>query len=163
MPNLSVTRAVTAPGRRATVSTGSSHVPVEMIGRRIYAIRSLTVMVDSDLAELYQVETKALSRAVKRNPTRFPADFMFRLTAKEAESLRCQSGTSKEGRGGRRYLPYASRKIERLEQTQKNQAHALAFVVQEIQNLDKKMAREFQSLAAASRRKARIGFITAPR
>lgn len=64
-------------------------------------------MLDADLAELYRVETKALNRAVKRNPTRFPADFMFRITDDEAESLRCQNGTSNENRGGRRYLPYA--------------------------------------------------------
>ncbi len=64
-------------------------------------------MVDSDLAELYRVETKALNRAVKRNPARFPLDFMFRLTETEAASLRCQIGTSNDSRGGRRYLPYA--------------------------------------------------------
>jgi hypothetical protein len=62
-------------------------------------------MLDSDLAVLYEVETKALNRAVKRNAGRFPPDFAFRLTARDAESLRCQIGTSKEGRGGRRYLP----------------------------------------------------------
>jgi len=64
-------------------------------------------MLDADLARLYEVETKALNRAVKRNSDRFPNDFMFRLTADEAESLRCQFGTSKKGRGGRRYLPLA--------------------------------------------------------
>ena len=64
-------------------------------------------MLDSDLAGLYRVQTKALNRAVKRNPARFPGDFMFQLTDGEAESLRCQNGTSNERRGGRRYLPYA--------------------------------------------------------
>lgn len=64
-------------------------------------------MLDSVLAKLYRVETKALNRAVKRNPARFPGDFMFQLTDNEAESLRCQIGTSNENRGGRRYLPYA--------------------------------------------------------
>lgn len=64
-------------------------------------------MLDSDLADLYQVETKALNRAVQRNAERFPEDFMLQLTPEEAESLRYQIGTSKEGRGGRRYLPYA--------------------------------------------------------
>ena len=70
-------------------------------------------MVDSDLAMLYQVETKALNRAVKRNIKRFPEDFCFQITTEEAESLKCQSGTSKiqesgkkDGRGGRRTLPY---------------------------------------------------------
>ena len=64
-------------------------------------------MLDRDLAELYGVETSALNRAVKRNAERFPADFMFQITGKEAELLRCQNGTSKPGRGGRRYLPHA--------------------------------------------------------
>jgi hypothetical protein len=63
-------------------------------------------MLDSDLAGLYGVETKQLNRAVKRNPDRFPADFMFQLTEDETVFLRCQSGTSKIERGGRRYLPY---------------------------------------------------------
>ncbi len=64
-------------------------------------------MLDSDLAELYEVETFNLNKAVKRNIERFPEDFMFQLTAEETESLRFQSGISKEsGRGGRRYLPY---------------------------------------------------------
>jgi hypothetical protein len=77
-----------------------------MIERRIYLIRGQKVMRDADLAELYQVETKALNRAVKRNSNRFPDDFMFQLTDGEAESLRYQIGTSNDGRGGRRYLPY---------------------------------------------------------
>src|ERR1700730_9806367 len=82
-------------------------VPVELVERRIYLIRGQKVMLDADLAELYQVETKTLNRQVKRNADRFPEDFMFQLTAEEAESLRYQIGTSNEGRGGRRYLPYA--------------------------------------------------------
>ena len=61
----------------------------------IYVIRNKQVMVDSDLAMLYQVETKALNRAVKRNIKRFPEDFCFQLTTEEAESLKCQSGTLK--------------------------------------------------------------------
>lgn len=64
-------------------------------------------MLDSDLAELYGVETFNLNKAVKRNRDRFPDDLMFQLTAEEAESLRFQIGTSKPaGRGGRRYRPY---------------------------------------------------------
>lgn len=62
-------------------------------------------MLDSDLAALYQVETKLLNRAVKRNIKRFPPDFMFRLNSEESDSLRFQFGTSK-ARGGRRYRPY---------------------------------------------------------
>ena len=61
----------------------------------IYEIRGYKVMLDSDLASLYQVEVKHLNRAVKRNLTRFPADFMFQLTDKEWEDLRCQIGTAK--------------------------------------------------------------------
>ena len=64
-------------------------------------------MLDEDLAVLYGVETKLLTRAVRRNQSRFPADFMFQLTAEEHAALRIQSGTSNIGRGGRRYCPYA--------------------------------------------------------
>ena len=63
-------------------------------------------MLDSDLATLYGAETKRLNRAVRRNPGRFPGDFMFQQTREEADALRYQIGTSKKGRGGRRYLPY---------------------------------------------------------
>jgi hypothetical protein len=82
-------------------------VPVEVIERRIYLIRGQRVMLDSHLAELYHVETKALNRAVKRNLDRFPKDLMFQLTNAEAKNLRYQIGTSSSGYGGRRYLPYA--------------------------------------------------------
>src|SRR5258708_22844862 len=81
-------------------------IPVELIARRIYRIRGQKVMLDTDLAELYQVLTKNLNLAVRRNKERFPEDFMFQLTEEEAESLRLQIATSKIGRGGRRYLPY---------------------------------------------------------
>lgn len=81
----------------------------------IYVVRNQQVMIDSDLALLYQVETSALNRAVKRNIKRFPEDFRFQLTEEEYEFLRCQFGISKtdmknstDGRGGRRYLPYVS-------------------------------------------------------
>src|SRR5438128_1542318 len=77
------------------------------IERKIVLLRGERVMLDADLAALYGVETKMVTRAVRRNRTRFPPDFMFQLTADEAASLRIQSGTSKPGRGGRRYLPYA--------------------------------------------------------
>ena len=85
----------------------TSLVPIELIASKIYLIRGNKVMLDKDLAELYGVETGALNRAVKRNAERFPEDFMFQITAEEAELLRCQIGISKQGRGGRRYLPYA--------------------------------------------------------
>lgn len=83
-------------------------IPAERIERAILSIRGQNVMLDSDLADLYGVETKNLNKAVKRNLDRFPADFMFQLTAEEAEVLRFQIGTSKSARrGGRRYLPHA--------------------------------------------------------
>lgn len=73
----------------------------------IHVIRGHRVMQDSDLASLYGVETKALNQAVGRNPARFPADFMFQLTAEEGRDLRYQSDTSNAaGRGGRRYRSY---------------------------------------------------------
>ena len=81
-------------------------VPKE-IRNLIYTIRGKQVMLDSDLASLYQVETKNLNKAVKRNIERFPASFCFQLTEKEVENLRFQIGTSSLNYGGRRYLPYA--------------------------------------------------------
>ena len=96
------------PMTKKSSPSGRLPVPVQLIERRIYLIRGQKVMIDSDLAELYQVETFNLNKAVKRNRERFPEDFMFQLTAPEAKSLRFQIGMSNEGgRGGRRYLPYA--------------------------------------------------------
>jgi hypothetical protein len=69
-------------------------VPIEHIESKILLIRGQKVMLDSDLAELYGVETKVLNRMVKRNIKRFPEDFILRLTIGEVESLRCQIGTS---------------------------------------------------------------------
>ncbi len=77
-------------------------VTMESVEMRIYQIRGKKVMIDSDLAELYGVETYQLTRQVRRNIDRFPEDFMFRLT--KNEFLSCQFGSSKKG--GRRYLPY---------------------------------------------------------
>jgi ORF6N domain-containing protein len=65
-------------------------IPVALIERRIYLIRGQKVMLDSDLAELYRVETRALIQAVKRNLGRFPTDFMFQLSIKEASAMRSQ-------------------------------------------------------------------------
>lgn len=86
--------------------TQQSIIPVERIASSIYLIRGEKVMLDSDLADLYHIETKNLNKAVKRNLRRFPNDFMFQLTDKEFESLKFQIGTSNQGRGGRRTLPY---------------------------------------------------------
>ena len=76
------------------------------IKSRIYAVRNKEVMLDEDLAELYQVTAKRLNEQVKRNIERFPDDFMFQLTEKEYENLRSQFATSSSEHGGRRYLPY---------------------------------------------------------
>ena len=72
----------------------------------IYEIRGYKVMLDSDLADLYEVPTKRLNEAVKRNLARFPKHYMFQLTNKEYESLRSHFATSNKTRGGRRYLPF---------------------------------------------------------
>jgi hypothetical protein len=81
-------------------------LPVATIKRHILLIRGHKVMLDADLAELYEVETKVLVQAVKRNITRFPDDFMFQLDADEFRILKSQSVTS-SGWGGRRTSPYA--------------------------------------------------------
>jgi len=80
-------------------------VPVQVVERRIYMIRGQKVMLDADLAELYQVPTKRVNEQVQRNLGRFPKGFMFRLKESEAENLRSQIATSSWG--GRRHLPYA--------------------------------------------------------
>ncbi len=77
----------------------------QALAGRIVVVRGQRVLLDSDLAQLYEVETKKFNQQIKRNPARFPSDFMFRLTDEEFESLRSQNVTSK--RGGRRYLPLA--------------------------------------------------------
>ena len=77
----------------------------QALAGRIVVIRGQRVLLDADLAQLYEVETKKFNQQIKRNQTRFPPDFMFRLTVDEFESLRSQNVTSK--RGGRRYLPLA--------------------------------------------------------
>ena len=82
-------------------------IPVEFIERKIYLIRGCKVMLDSDLAELYQVPTKRLNEAVRRNLRRFPADFMFQLSEEELGNLRSQIAASSSGHGGRRNAPYA--------------------------------------------------------
>jgi hypothetical protein len=74
---------------------------------RIREVRGLAVLLDSDLAEIYGIPTKAFNQAIKRNSDRFPEDFAFRLTEEEFLAMRSQSVTSNAGRGGRRYRPLA--------------------------------------------------------
>ena len=84
-------------------------IPTTHIVGRIFIVRQQKVILDTDLAELYGVETRALIQAVKRNAERFPADFMFQLNADEINALRSQTVISKPPkpqRGGRRYAPY---------------------------------------------------------
>ncbi len=80
-------------------------IPEEIITSKIYLIRGQKVMLDSDLAELYQVETRRLNEQVKRNEDRFPDDFMFQLSQQEWDHLKSQNATSSWG--GRRKLPYS--------------------------------------------------------
>ena len=80
-------------------------LPNEIIENKIYLIRNKKVMIDSDLAELYEVSTGNLNKAVKRNIKRFPDDFMFQISENEFENLKFQFGISRWG--GRRTLPYA--------------------------------------------------------
>jgi len=87
------------------MSGNTSLIPAERIERSILLIRGEKVMLDTDLAELYGVETKRLNEQVRRNPERFPPDFMFRLTVGEWKSLRSQNATLKPG-AHRKYLPY---------------------------------------------------------
>jgi hypothetical protein len=82
-----------------------SVIPDEVVMSKIYVIRGQKVMLDTDLSELYGVETKRLNEQVKRNIDRFPADFMFLLTRQEFENLKSQIATSSWG--GRRTLPFA--------------------------------------------------------
>jgi ORF6N domain-containing protein len=191
-------RAIIAPARRRLA-------PIDRIAQRIFVIRGEEVMLDSDLAVLYRVPTFRLNEAVKRNLTRFPEDFMFRLVKEEADCLTSQIAMSKAGRGGRRTLPYAftehgvamlssvlnseravqmniliirtfvklrkllaghtelARKMERLENTQKDHSAILTIVVEDIQHLEKKVMKKIKSLSAPRRRKSSIGFIAEQR
>jgi len=87
-------------------TAGRELFPVEVIERRILLFRGHKVMLDSHLAQLYAVETRALVQAVKRNLFRFPPDFMFQLKSVETRCLTSQFVISNPGRGGRRTLPY---------------------------------------------------------
>ncbi len=82
-----------------------SIIPIEVVSQRIFFIRGQKVMLDIDLAELYEIPVKVLLQAVKRNSERFPDDFIFQLSKEEFQNLRSQFVTSSWG--GRRYLPFA--------------------------------------------------------
>jgi hypothetical protein len=82
-------------------------IPVETIAAKIYLFRGFKVMLDRDLADLYDVETSQLKRSVRRNIDRFPEDFMFELTKEELDNWRCRFGTSNSDKMGLRYKPMA--------------------------------------------------------
>jgi len=139
-------------------------IPREIIEQKIYFIRGQKVMLDSDLARLYEVATFNLNKAVKRNLDRFPQDFMFQLSAKEFESLRFHFGISKPGRGGRRYPPYAfteqgvamlSSVLNSKRAVQVNIEIMRAFVrLREILSTHKDLARKLEELVTLVRRLA---------
>ncbi len=87
--------------------TSKPGIPSDRIERKVFLIRGQKVMLDTGLAELYQVQTFRLNEQVARNRNRFPPDFMFQLRREEAKSLTSHFARSKRGRGGRRTLPYA--------------------------------------------------------
>ena len=132
------------------------NLPAEVIEKKILFVRGQKVMLDSDLAVLYGVETKVLIQAVKRNINRFPDDFMFQLTKEEFESLRSQFVTSKEARGGRRYMPYVftehgvamlSSVLNSDRAIEVNIAIMRAFVkLREMLSSNKELARKFEEM-----------------
>ena len=91
--------------KTAVLQTNTAIQDSNEIQNKIYTIRNQQVMLDSDLALMYQVETKRLNERVKRNIARFPENFCFQLTKDEYDNLRSQIATSSEEYGGRRYLP----------------------------------------------------------
>jgi hypothetical protein len=128
----------------------------ERVGQFILIIRRQRVLLDEDLAALYGVETRSLVQAVKRNPERFPPDFMFELSAAEWAALRSQTVTSKPGRGGRRYAPCAfSEQGVAMLSSVLNSDRAIAvnieimrsFVrIRKLLEVDKSLARKFDRL-----------------
>jgi hypothetical protein len=93
--------------KAATADADVATVPhVQHLAKLVYGVRNEKVLIDTDLAQLYGVETGALNRAVKRNASRFSADFMFQLSTEEWDNLKCQSGIA-SAHGGRRATPYA--------------------------------------------------------
>jgi hypothetical protein len=125
-------------------------VPTTLIERRIYLIRSQKIILDSDIADLYQVETRALVQAVKRNIGRFPEDFMFQLSMEEVNAMRSQFVTA--SKRNVRYQPYAftehgvamlsavlssqrAVRIEKLEAAQKDHTSVISILADEINKM----------------------------
>lgn len=135
-------------------------LPLEIIARRILLLRDQKVLLDTDLAALYGVETKVLLQSVRRNLERFPEDFMFQLNGKEWTTLKSQIVTSNQqqaGRGGRRYAPYAfteqgvamlSSVLNSPQAVQVNIAIMRAFVkLRETLATNQELAHQFEELA----------------
>ena len=137
--------------------------PVHVIERRIYLIRGQRVMLDSDLAELYRVETRALVQSVKRNIERFPEDFTFQLTTEEAEAMRSQTVIA--SKRNIRYQPYAFTEhgVAMLSAVLKSDRAVRmsifivrAFVqLRELLATNKELARKVEQLEAAQKQQAR--------
>ena len=89
------------------MSSQTEIIPAQDITSLIHSLRDQRVILDTDLAQLYGVQTFRLNEAVKRNRDRFPGDFLFQLTLLERDALTSQFARSKAGRGGRRTLPFA--------------------------------------------------------
>jgi len=152
------------PRKLKSKSPRQTVVPAGLIDRRIYQIRDRRVMLDSDLADLYRVPTKAFNQAVQRNPDRFPEDFMFQLTQEESENLRSQSVTSSWG--GRRYLPLAftehgvamlSSVLRSKRAVQMNILIVRAFIrMRDMLATHKALATRIQKLEAAQQRHASV-------
>lgn len=158
------------PARASALAIGA-----EGVGQFILVIRRQRVLLDEHLATLYGVETRVLLQAVKRNPERFPPDFMFELSNAEWTALRSQSVTSKPGRGGRRYAPYAfTEQGVAMLSSVLNSDRAIAvnieimrsFVrVRKLLDADKSLARKFGRLERklASHDQAIVGILSAIR
>jgi len=116
-----------------------SEITPNKIEKMIYIIRGQKVMLDSDLAELYGVETKYLNRQVKRNGQRFPSEFMFKLSKEEVENLRCQFVTFKESVKARKYLASDELLVDRVEQLEKGTDKLFRIVFERLDNVEKKI------------------------
>ena len=150
-------------------------IAAESADQFILVIRRQRVLLDEHLARLYGVETRSLLQAVKRNLERFPPDFMFELSAAEWSALRSQSVTSRRGRGGRRYAPYAfTEQGVAMLSSVLNSGRAIAvnieimrsFVrIRRLLEADKSLARKFQRLERklASHDQAIVGILAAIR
>jgi hypothetical protein len=140
----------------------------KVIEKMIYIIRDQKVMLDNDLAELYEVDTKVLNQAVKRNLSRFPPDFMFPLSNQEVRDLRSQIVTSKNGSGGRRYLPnvFTEQGVAMLSSVLKSERAVMVYIsimrtfvkIREFLNSDEILSERLHNLEKGTDKMFRIVF-----